>query len=246
MKKKRIKSIFIALFITQLFGQWEQSTGTDGLDMQAVTSYDNTIFAGGQIGTGVFRSTDFGNTWELLSNGITSSAYRCFAHNNDLIVAGSTSAGVFYSVNDGDSWSEINEGLTDLGIFDLSLSGSHIIAATPNQGVFRYSLSNMSLSANENTTVPHTFDLHQNYPNPFNPITTIQYDIPERVQVQIIIYNMVGHEIKSLLNEYQNPGLNSVKWDATNNHGKTVSAGLYIYKISVGNYQKSRKMVLLK
>lgn len=222
------------------------NNGSSSSNFRAIESKGNTLFAGGQNGTGVFRSTNFGHSWELLSNGIASSSFRGFAHNNDLIVAGSTGAGVFYSIDNGDSWTEINSGLTDFTIFDLSLSNNHIVAATHNQGVFRFNLSNISLSVMDSHPVTRSFELHQNYPNPFNPVTTIKFDIPKRVPVQIKIYDMVGHEIKTLVNAQQNPGVNSVVWDATNYHGEPVSAGMYLVRVSAGNYQKSQKMVLLK
>jgi hypothetical protein len=222
------------------------NNGSTSSNFRAIESKGNILFAGGQNGTGVFRSTNFGNSWELLSNGISSISFRGFAHNNDIIIAGSTGAGVFYSTNDGDSWIEINDALTDLTIFDLSLSNNYIVAATHNQGVFRYNLSNINLSLADNQTVPYSIELHQNYPNPFNPTTTIKYDISEQIQVKISIYDMMGHEVKFITNEFQSPGVHSVIWDARNNEGKPVSAGLYLYQVSAGNFQKFKKMVLLK
>ncbi|MBT3179859.1 MAG: T9SS type A sorting domain-containing protein [Candidatus Marinimicrobia bacterium] len=88
--------------------------------------------------------------------------------------------------------------------------------------------------------------LHQNYPNPFNPTTTIQYDLPEDSQVNIVIYNIKGREIKTLVNHQQNAGFKSVVWDATNDLGQPVSAGVYLYRISAGDSQSVKKMVLLK
>jgi len=94
--------------------------------------------------------------------------------------------------------------------------------------------------------VPEKFALHQNYPNPFNPITTLRYDLPENGYVNVTVYDMLGREVKSLINQSQEAGYKSVLWDATNNLGNPVSAGVYLYQIHAGEFVQTRKMVLLK
>ena len=85
-----------------------------------------------------------------------------------------------------------------------------------------------------------------NYPNPFNPVTKLRYTIPKNSLVSIIIYDMLGRQVKTLVNETQNAGYGSVIWDATNDYGKPVSAGIYLYQIQTGEYIQTKKMVLLK
>jgi len=94
--------------------------------------------------------------------------------------------------------------------------------------------------------VPIEFSLHQNYPNPFNPITTLRYDLPEQSLVNITIYDLLGREIRTLVNTTQDAGFKSVIWNATNDFGKPVSAGVYLYKIQAGEFRQVKKMVLLK
>tara|TARA_Y100000588_G_scaffold395259_1_gene521974 strand:+ start:530 stop:4801 length:4272 start_codon:yes stop_codon:yes gene_type:complete len=94
--------------------------------------------------------------------------------------------------------------------------------------------------------IPTTFALHQNFPNPFNPTTTLRYDLPKKLFVTISIYNMLGDQIKVLVNRYEGAGFKSVQWDARDNMGRDVSAGVYLYKIEVGEFVETRKMVLLK
>ena len=90
------------------------------------------------------------------------------------------------------------------------------------------------------------YALHQNYPNPFNPITTLRYDIPENSMVTITIYDMVGREVYTIMNEVQNAGYKSIVWDATNNYGQAVSAGIYLYQIKTDAFVQTKKMILLK
>ena len=85
-----------------------------------------------------------------------------------------------------------------------------------------------------------------NYPNPFNPVTKLRYTIPKNGLVSIIIYDMLGRQVKTLVNQTQNAGYASVIWDATNDYGKPVSAGIYLYQIQAGEYIQTKKMVLLK
>jgi flagellar hook assembly protein FlgD len=95
-------------------------------------------------------------------------------------------------------------------------------------------------------SLPTEYAIHQNYPNPFNPVTTLRYDLPENGLVNIIIYDMLGKNVKTLINQTQDAGYKSVIWDATNDYGKPVSAGIYLYQIQAGEYIQTKKMVLLK
>ena len=94
--------------------------------------------------------------------------------------------------------------------------------------------------------LPDEFALHHNYPNPFNPVTTLRYDIPENSHVNVTIYDMLGRQVKTLINQAQDAGYRSVIWNATNDYGKPVSAGIYLYQIQAGEYMQTKKMVLLK
>ena len=98
----------------------------------------------------------------------------------------------------------------------------------------------------EGLSLPEVFALHQNYPNPFNPVTTLRYDLPENGHVNITIYDMLGRQVKTLINQTQDAGYKSVIWNATNDYGKPVSAGIYLYQIQAGEYISTKKMVLLK
>ena len=95
-------------------------------------------------------------------------------------------------------------------------------------------------------TVPIKYALSQNYPNPFNPITSLQYDLPNNGLVNITIYDMMGRIVKTLVNSSQTAGYKSTQWDATNNQGEPVSAGVYLYKIQASDFSQTQKMILLK
>ena len=102
------------------------------------------------------------------------------------------------------------------------------------------------LDTKKEILLPETFALHQNYPNPFNPVTAIRYDLPEGSHVRIMIYDLMGRKIRTLVDMDQKAGYRSIQWNATNDLGQPVSAGMYLYTIQAGDFRQTKKMVLLK
>jgi surface protein len=102
------------------------------------------------------------------------------------------------------------------------------------------------LSSSEQVTLPTVFALEQNYPNPFNPSTQIRYAIPEQSMVTISIYDMMGRKVRTLIQGNISAGYHTTVWNATNDKGLPVGAGMYIYTIRAGTYHQMKKMVLLK
>ena len=89
--------------------------------------------------------------------------------------------------------------------------------------------------------VPSQYYLSQNHPNPFNPTTTIKYGLPKESKVTLKIFNILGQEVATLVDEHQPAGYHQITWDAAGH-----SSGIYFYKIQAGEFQKIRKMILLK
>jgi len=95
-------------------------------------------------------------------------------------------------------------------------------------------------------TLPITYTLEQNYPNPFNPQTSISYSLPEKTYVTIHIYDLLGREVNTLVNNLQEAGSHSVLWDGTDYAGQAVSSGVYFYKLNTSQTTLTKKMLLLK
>ena len=93
---------------------------------------------------------------------------------------------------------------------------------------------------------PTEFSLQQNYPNPFNPTTNIRYDIAERGDAYLVIYNMLGQEVRSLVNGNQDVGRYEVSWNGLDNSGQPVATGIYIYHLQAAGYSKTIKMAYIK
>jgi hypothetical protein len=95
-------------------------------------------------------------------------------------------------------------------------------------------------------TRPEIYNLADNYPNPFNPETTLKYQLPEAADVKLEVYNVVGQVVRTLVADHQNAGRYVVQWDASNDNGQPLSSGIYFYHIQAGEFQKTKKMLLLK
>jgi len=126
-----------------------------------------------------------------------------------------------------------------VGVTDDDSSAVHI-------DEFWYNETPTGMSISDDAPIASSYELGQNYPNPFNPVTTLRYDLPEQTHVNITVYDMLGRQVKTLINHTQDAGYRSVIWNATNDYGKPVSAGIYLYQIQAGGYMQTKKMVLLK
>jgi hypothetical protein len=94
--------------------------------------------------------------------------------------------------------------------------------------------------------LPMSFSLRQNAPNPFNPTTTISYDLPKATHVSLNIFNVLGQKVKTVVDGFQDAGTKSVIWDGRDDGGASVASGIYFYRLNAGEYNETRKMMMLK
>ena len=88
--------------------------------------------------------------------------------------------------------------------------------------------------------------MHQNYPNPFNPETRIVYDIHEAGDVRLVVYNILGQEVRTLLSGQKSAGRHETLWDGKDRDGKSMTSGVYFYTLESAGFKETRKMLLLK
>ena len=192
------------------------------------------IFAGTE--DGLFRSSDNGNNWTQ----ITTFQVRDVTFDKNGFVYVSSDK-VYRSTNNGDNWTEISTGLPDAYIHSLAVDeDGYIFAGTLNNGVYR-SLESTTSVGDDNLKSPNSFALEQNYPNPFNPSTSIQYRVSSISQVILKVYDVLGNEVATLVNEEKPVGSYEVKFDASG-----LSSGIYFYKLQAGSLVETRKMILMK
>ena len=147
------------------------------------------------------------------------------------------------------SW-DVSSGtdMTDMFLSADSLSDENkcaIDTAWNYNEAWPYDWSNYCSLSGSTIEIPNEYVLHPAYPNPFNPMTNIRYEIAEDVFVSITVYDLLGNVVNNLINTNQSSGYKSVQWNATNNQGQPVSAGVYLYSIEAGDFRQTKKMILL-
>lgn len=220
---------------------WNQSS----LNNKVISSFavqGSNIFAGtfSYNPSGVFISTDYGSTWSVtsLNNKLVNTV---FAYNG-MLFAGVYNGGVFYSSNNGTTWTAKNEGFSTLpSVYSFIVANSYIFAGTYAYAVWRRPVSDVIGIQNISTEIPSAYSLNQNFPNPFNPTTKIRFDIAKFDDVNITVYDVLGRNVTTLVNEKLNPGSYEVNWDATG-----FTSGVYFYKMETPDFSKTMKMILMK
>jgi len=219
---------------------------TDHVSLLAIS--DRNLFAVSNYG-GVARSTDNGLTWSAINNGFFGDSTSNYSFGVNALIAldtllfSGTNYGVFLSSNWGATWNQADNGLTDIDIRSLAICGTNLFAGTPS-GVWRRPLTEMIPTLIVNRfpdNLPTHVVLEQNYPNPFNPSTVVKYQLAKNSIVTINVYDVLGREVKTLVNEWQIAGNHSFTFNASN-----LPSGMYFYRIQAGGNSETKKLLLLK
>lgn len=133
---------------------------------------------------------------------------------------------------------------TGLNLPEFDLAGNpRVYGGRIDMGA--YENQNVVVNADEDL-IPLITKLNKNYPNPFNPTTTINYSLKENSKVSLNIYNIKGQKVKQIVNEVLTAGEHSIVWDGTDNNNKSISSGIYFYKMKTENHEETKKMILMK
>ncbi len=194
---------------------------------------DDTLFAG--IDDGVAISTDNGISWSLLP-GIYGTVTKMAIAPNGEILASLLGQGVYSSTDDGRDWTPFNKGLTNLFVRNFAFDKFNRLFAATDSGIFV-----VDMSSESSDSIAYTFYLVQNYPNPFNPSTIISYHLLASSVVSLKVYDVLGREVETLVNERQNSGSHSVIFNACN-----LPSGVYFYRLQAGAFTQTKKMILMK
>jgi hypothetical protein len=150
--------------------------------------------------------------------------------------------GVYLSSDNGASWSPFKTGLTDNTINALSIRDDYLFAGSETSGVWCYPLSEInSVKPGRPEALPAVFSLEQNYPNPFNPLTVIRFHVSRRSHIRLQVYNILGEEVATLINEKKNQGDYTVTFDAS-----ALASGMYLYRLSGDDFVSTKKMLYLR
>ena len=200
-----------------------------------------------QLGHLVWRTTNFGSTWDTISRVYPDEPFNyenyCVSFSSNRIGwCGGTFGKIFKTTNGGFNW--IQQQVPSINFrrsmwffndsVGWAVGGGGQIVHTTSGGQY------LGIEPVSNV-VPGDFILHQNYPNPFNPLTKIRFSIPNTSQVRVSVYDILGRELTILVNEQLNPGTYEAEFDGTD-----YPSGVYFYRLAADNYVESRKMILVK
>ena len=212
----------------------------------------NTGFVGGNDGkTGALRkTTDGGKTWTNKAPGLQyGPGYIKFFDSKNGIAAGQGQGGilgVFTTTDGGENWNvqatTFPTGVTGFGLEAGFFVDKNTGWAVGDNGLILKYASTTGVK-DKNSNLPIEFNLSQNYPNPFNPSTIINYSLPKASMVSIKIYDILGREVASLVNEMKDAGTYSVQFSSENYH---LTSGIYLYQLKAGDFSSMKKMILMK
>jgi photosystem II stability/assembly factor-like uncharacterized protein len=224
---------------------WERVGLKDHAIRNMVINSKGTLFAASED-SGVYCSTNNGNNWSRVFNYTsTSTKYltSITVSTNDNLYFSTSMEGVYRSTNNGLTWTQVNLGLAeDSYLYAVSIDpDGYLYTGAYQYGIYK-SIKATTVSVKNLTTIkPDKFLLEQNFPNPFNSTTTIRYSLPADNHVEIKIYDMLGKEVTTLVNDRQIAGKYEIKFEADN-----LTSGVYFYSIRAGNLYDSKKLMLLK
>ena len=206
---------------------WNTEKGLSHFTSLAVIG--TNIFIGGN---GVILSTNNGSSWTALNNGLPESSwFYSLAISGENIYA-ATEEGVFLSTNYGNSWNTVNKGFTDsTGITSLVINGAYIYAATYYTGVWRRALSEMDIVNELGMKV---------YPNPANAMIVVSYSLLEKSNVSLIVYDLLGNQVSSLVNKEQGKGDYKMELNV-----EKFTNGIYFCKVEAGSSSMTKKIVVM-
>ena len=238
---QQILFFFLVVYQTT-FSQWFQQTSGTSHWLWGVSFTDaNNGTAVGEVGT-ILRTTDGGDNWVSQTSGTTNhlSGVSFTDVNNRTAVGGNGT--ILRTTDGGDNWVSQSSGTTN------HLSGVSFTDANNGTVIGQYGTilrtTNGGASFVEEDQIgdiPIAFSLSDNFPDPFNPSTKIRYSIPQTSIVVIKVFDILGNEIETLINEQKSIGTYELTWTAVN-----LPSGIYFYQLIAGSYIETKKMVLMK
>jgi photosystem II stability/assembly factor-like uncharacterized protein len=191
--------------------------------------------------SGLYRSETSGLSWSRIQAGSFRSI-RFGRTNTDYVYAGTATGELWRSTDRGNTWSAYNNSFTRSAIIGLyAYSDSDTLLACATNGLFKVFASHIVGVSEEFNSLPRIFVLAQNYPNPFNPTTTINYQLSTNSHVTLKVFDVLGREVATLVNETKEPGRYEVEFNAEH-----LASGIYLYRLTGAGFTQTKKMILIR
>ena len=196
------------------------------------------IFAGGY--NDLYRSTDDGVTWTgcSVNPGFHEASPLAINSQNRIFVL---MYEAFHSTDNGYNWQNVQGGLPQNSVAAFAFDTNGFVYAASSGGAFRSTETTLTSVESPSSVTPQEFSLLQNYPNPFNPVTTISFSLPHSSKVTLKVFNQLGQELATLVNETKEAGSHTIQWNATG-----FASGVYYYQLTAGNFVENKKMLLIR
>ena len=227
-------SLFSPLSLSAYYGRSNNLIAHGDTILLGMRSYPSDTSGTGAI----VRSTNGGTTWSITYNqgrilGLTSAALATYA---------AATAGIIRSTDWGLTWAPFNNALPTTGLTSLVAdpNGDTMYVSTTTHGVLKVWRFTTGIDDGQGLH-PTGFALHQNYPNPFNPTTKIVFDLPQRSHTFLAVYDLLGRQVKVLVDGIQERGTHEASFNTT-----TLGSGVYFYRLRVGGLVQTKKMILQK
>jgi photosystem II stability/assembly factor-like uncharacterized protein len=222
---------------------WVQRFTTVNFDLQSMAFLNATT--GVMVGNGgtIMTTVNGGNTWKLQDSmhTTTNTLFRVAYPSANRITAVGGGGVIITSSNGGINWVQQESGTT-YNLYGIHFRDENHGCVVGECGIILTTTDGGALSVNTiSTGIPGKYSLSQNYPNPFNPSTNIKYQIINNKLVTLKIYDILGKEIATLINEKQTPGYYEINWDASG-----YPSGIYFYRLTTGDFSETKKMFLIK
>jgi photosystem II stability/assembly factor-like uncharacterized protein len=219
-----------------------------GYEFKNLSIINNSIvwIIGRQV-YGVYRSTDFGNNFDSVGyviGGYEIYNVRFINNQTGWCGGGGTESGrMFRTTDSGRNWIRLDNGANQGYVSDIYFQNDTIGWAVGGQGMIKYTTNGgFSYVKQVSTNVPDNFKLYQNYPNPFNSVSSIKYQVLRSSNIKLVVFNILGKEVATLVNEKQLSGIYEVSFDCGN-----LSTGVYFYSLLVdGKLIDTKKLTLIK
>ncbi len=202
-----------------------------------ITAYGNNIYT--NIMWSLYQSTNNGDAWNYFANNLSVGwISQILAYNGNVFAIGPDGIAVTKDYNS--NWSTLNDNLPSRNILSLISFKDSVFVSLKDYGIWKRSAVGL-ISSIANNKEQYNFELGSNYPNPFNPITKIIFSVPERSLVKLIVFDILGNVVESLIDNELGAGYHEIIFD-----GSQLASGVYFYKLTTPKYTSARKMLLIK
>jgi hypothetical protein len=219
-------------------------SGLNWSENNCISALENGVIFITDRFNGTFRSINNGVNWQQILP--KHFVWTIYSDASGLVLGGARDS-LWHSSDFGDTWQDLYIPLKEgNNVTEIKAAGdTRLYLGTYSEGLYELDIIT---KVNEESVYSDNYFLSQNFPNPFNPTTKIKYSTPKTDLVQIKIFDILGNEIKTLLNEYKLVGEHEIEFDArlTTNPVTSLPSGVYFYRIASGSYSETKKMLLLK